>query len=184
MSFHCLLQPCCICLVCSKACSQCLFRSLLAFPCVFRLCLAETVVQLESDCKVSTNSVPPAARSGVSQMAASVGDYALAWKDPPTNTLLGWGGEGDERSSAILRTLLGAKLRTPLTSVAQISAAPLHALILVRDGSLKAGFSAPMKDWALPKPGTIQGRLVRISAAGDSDTDTNGGYSLGIVSSI
>jgi hypothetical protein len=128
--------------------------------------------------------VPPAARSGVSQVAASFDDYVLAWKGPPTNTLLGWGGEGDDRSTAILRTLLGTKLSTPLTSVAQISAAPLHALVLLRDGSLKAGFSAPMKDWALPKPGTIQGRLVRISAAGNSDTDTNGGYSLGIVAAV
>jgi hypothetical protein len=154
------------------------------FPCVFRLCLAGTVVQLYSDCHIFADKVPPAAGSGVSQMAAGFGDYALAWKGHPANTLLGWGDVDIDRTGSILRTLLGTKLSTPLTSVAQISAAPLHALVLRTDGSLKAGFSAPMKDWALPKPGTIQGHLVRISAAGDSDTDTNGGYSLGIVASI
>jgi hypothetical protein len=147
---------------------------------------------------------PVEAQSGVSQVGAGgnfglgpTSKYALAWKGPPFNTLVAWG-EPDSTSpsywlgsppTAILDTL---RSRLPsgksLADVAQISAAELHALVLLKNGTLLAGYMPAMQPYALPPAGTVKGRLSRISASFGFSTaypradlkDTYGGYSLGV----
>jgi hypothetical protein len=156
-------------------------------------------------CTTHDGLPPPLAQAqaGVSQVAAGGNlelgptyKYALAWKGPPSNTLVAWGDpgpgaangwEGGTPPALILDTL---RSRLPggksLANVAQISAAELHALVLLKNGTLLAGYMPAMKAYALPPAGTVKGRLARVSASfgykGDyprSDQDY-GGYSLGV----
>jgi hypothetical protein len=123
--------------------------------------------------------------------------YALAWKGPPSNTLVAWGEPNVGSTSgwlgspptAILDTL---RSRLPggksLANVAQISAAELHALVLLKNGTLLAGYMPAMKAFALPPAGTVRGRLARVSASfgfigvypQSQLKETYGGYSLGV----
>jgi hypothetical protein len=157
-------------------------------------------------CTASFDLPPPPAeaQSGVSQVGAGgnlrdgpTSKYALAWKGPPSNTLVAWGEPGPGSTAgwqgspptAILDTL---RSRLPggkyLANVAQISAAELHALVLLKNGTLLAGYMPAMQPYALPPAGTVKGRLSRVSASFGFSTeypraalkDTYGGYSLGV----
>jgi hypothetical protein len=139
---------------------------------------------LQFGCK-TVPGPPTTAASGVSQ-AVSGDDYALAWKGPPANTLLGWGSGSSSSSSPgareIIGTVLGNQTSRKVSNVAQMSAAATHALVLRTDGTLIAGWVEGMSDYAVPKPGAIKGRLVRVAAAaGGGSTGLAEGYSLGIV---
>jgi hypothetical protein len=115
---------------------------------------------------------PPAqARQGVAQLAMSSTDYVLAWKGPPSNTLVTWG-EPFEPAKQVLASLTSAVGGKPLTGLVQMSAGSSHALLLQASGSLVVGYAPGMKGAALPPSGLIKGRLARVSA-GNS-------YSLGV----
>jgi hypothetical protein len=139
--------------------------------CHSRSCLPRTGTVLQFGDAKEVAPVPATAAQGVSLVEAE-DSIALAWKGPPSNSLVTW----SKRSTPILSTLAANLATAGQKPVLQMTLASAHALILRNDGSLVAGYMPFGKQYALPPKGLVKGRLVRISASSGVDGD----YTLGV----